>query len=137
MEGERISMSNCKLVEICIMIESGKYIQNIDSMKREKQEEIILRKYTSIINDIEDYQFEMDSVRVAMLQKYSGGKKQLTGATLWREMEKVLTDMRLFMSKFPGINSTSNLPIGLTQPRHMKQLYITLLWIEENRVMYC
>jgi hypothetical protein len=26
MEGEHISMSNCKLVEICIMIESGTYI---------------------------------------------------------------------------------------------------------------
>ena len=36
MEGEHISMSNCKLVEICIMIESGMYIQNMDPMKHEK-----------------------------------------------------------------------------------------------------
>jgi hypothetical protein len=79
----------------------------MDPMKCNKQEEIILHKYTSIINDILDHQFEMASVRAAMLWQYSGGKKQLTGATLWRKMEKVMTDMRLFASKFPGVNSTS------------------------------
>ncbi len=137
MEGEHISMSNCKLVEICIMIESGIYVQNMDPMKHEKQEKIILRKYTSIINDIEDHQFEMDSVRATMLWQYSGGKKQLTGATLWRNMEKVMTDMWLFVSKFPCVHSTSNLPSGLTQLCHMKQPYITSLWIEESPVNYC
>ncbi len=81
MEGERISMSNRKLVEICIMIESERYVRNMDPMKREKQEEIILREYTSIINDIEDHQFKMDSVWAAMLWLYSRGKKQLTSAT--------------------------------------------------------
>jgi hypothetical protein len=49
-----------------------------------------------------------------MLWQYSGGKKQLTGATLWRKMEKVMTDMRLFAYKFPVVNSTSDLPSGLT-----------------------
>ena len=96
-----------------------------------------MRKYTSIINNIEDNQLKMVSVRAVMLWQYSGGKKQLTGATLWRKMEKVMTDMRLFASKFPGVNSTSNLPSGLTQLCHMKQSYILLLWIEENPVMYC
>jgi hypothetical protein len=124
MEGECISMSNHKLIEIFMMIESGTYVQNMDLMKRDKQEEIILRKYTSINNDIEDHQFEMASVCTAMLQQYSGRKKQHTGATLWRKMEKVMTDMRLFASKFPGVNSTSNLPSRLTQLCHMKQPHI-------------
>jgi hypothetical protein len=107
------------------MIESGRYNQNMDLMKSTKQEEIILRKYTSIINDIEDHQFRMLSVCAAMLQHYSGGKKQLTGDTLWRKMEKIMTDMRLFASKFSGMKSTSNLPSGLTQLCHMKQPYLT------------
>ena len=69
-------------------------------------------KYTSIINDIEDHQFEMDSVRSAMLWKYSGEKKQLTGATLSRKMEKVMTDMKLFASKFPGVIAPLICPVG-------------------------
>ena len=99
MDGDRISMANHKSVEICIIFESGTYICNIDPMKREKQEEIILRKYTSVINDIKDIQFENDSLRAAMLCMYLGGKKQLTGPTLWRKMEKVMTDTKLFFVK--------------------------------------
>ena len=92
----------------------------MDPMRHERQEEIILRKYTSVIGDIEDMQFEKDSVRAAMLRMYSGGKKDLTGKSLWRKMERVLTDTKLFASKFPGVKSASDLPSGLTQFHHMK-----------------
>jgi hypothetical protein len=61
------------------MIECGTYACNLDPMKREKQEEIILRKYISVINNIADIQFENDSVRTAMLRMYLGGRNILLG----------------------------------------------------------
>jgi hypothetical protein len=47
-----------------------------------------------------------------------------------------MTDMKLFASKFSRVNSSSDLPSGLTQLRHRKQPYISLLLVEENPVMY-
>jgi hypothetical protein len=114
MDGKRISMDNCKSVEICIMIECGTHVRNMDPMRRERQEEIILCKYTSVINSIKAMQFASDSVQAAMLLMYSGGKKHLTGPTLWRQMEKVMSDTKLFGPKFPGVKSASDLPSGLT-----------------------
>ena len=114
MDGEHISMTNCKSVEICIMIQCGRYVHNIDPMRRKRQEEIILCKYTSVINGIKAMQFASDSVQAAMLLMYSGGKKHLTGPTLWRQMEKVMSDTKIFGPKFPGVKSASDLPSGLT-----------------------
>jgi hypothetical protein len=128
-------MANLKSVEICIMIECGMHICNMDPMRRERQEEIILCKYISLISNIKDMQFANDSVHAAMLRMYSGGKNQLTGPTLWRKNEKVMTDTKLFASKFPGLKSTSYLPSVLTQLCHMKKPYVTKLWIAENPVM--
>ena len=44
MDGECISMANHKSVEICIMIECGTYVRNMDPKrrKRQEQEDIIL-----------------------------------------------------------------------------------------------
>ncbi len=82
MDGELISMANPKSFEICIMIECGTHVRNMDPMRRERQEKIILPKYTSVTSDTKDMQFANDSARAAMLRMYSGGKKQLIGPTL-------------------------------------------------------
>jgi hypothetical protein len=63
-----------------------------------------------------------------MLKGYKGAKKQLTGETLWLKMEKEMTQMKMFASKFPGINCPSKLPSGTTQLHHMKKPYIIKLW---------
>jgi hypothetical protein len=45
--------------------------------------------------------------------------------------------IKTFASRFPGVNSPSQLPNGTTQLNQMKKLYIIKLWKEQNPVMIC
>jgi hypothetical protein len=72
-----------------------------------------------------------------MLAGYKGAKKSLTGETLWRKMEREMTEVKTFASKFPGINCPSKLPSGSTQLCHMKKPYIIKLWAERFLLTSC
>ena len=98
---------------------------------------MLLKKYQSLIDEIAPEHFVCESVRHDMLAGYKGVKKSLTGETLWRKMEREMTDIKTFASKFPGINCPSKLPSGSTQLRHMKKPYIIKLWTKQFPVTSC
>ncbi len=97
--------------------------------------EIILTKYQGLIEGIKDHHFLCETVRNGMLKGYKGVKKSLTGETLWWKMEKEMTQVKTFASRFPGINCLSELPSVSTQLCHMKKPYIIKLWTERFPVM--
>jgi hypothetical protein len=100
----------------------------MDLMKKSSREEVFLRKYTQIINEIEDIQFEDEPAWAGMLAGYKGAKKSLTGATLLRKLEIEMKDIRKFASKFPEFNNPAELPSGTTQLSNMKRPVIVKLW---------
>jgi hypothetical protein len=135
MDGKIILHTNCKAVEFVILFEAGTYVHNLNPMRKVQQGEILLSKYTSLILDIEDVHFLYKTIRDGMLKGYKEAKKQLTGETLWRKMEKEMTQAKTFASNFLGIYCLSELPSGTTQLRHMKKPYIIKLWKEQFPVM--
>ena len=132
LDGEKISHSIRKAVECVILIEGGTYICNLNPMKKPQMGALLLNKYQSLIEYIEDQHFSSDNVREDMLWGYKGAKKGLTGDTLWRKLEKEMTAVKTFESKFPGVNSPSQLPSGTAQLRQMKKPLIIKLWKEQN-----
>jgi hypothetical protein len=96
-------------------------------MQKVKQADILLSTYQKLIKAIEDEHIVCKTVRDSMLKGYKGAKKQLTGENLWWKMEKEMTQVKTFASKFLGINCPSKLPSGTTQLCHMKKLYIIKL----------
>jgi hypothetical protein len=119
MDGVKISQQNRKAVELIILVKAGTTVRNMDPMKKSSREEVLLRKYMQIINEIEDIHFEDESVRAGMLAGYKGAKKSLTGATLLRKLELEMKDIRKFATKLPGFNNPTELPSKTTQLSHI------------------
>ncbi len=135
MDGEKISHSNCKAVEFAILFKAGTYVRNLNPMRKVEQAGILLLKYQQLIEAIEDELFVCETVRDDMLKGCKGAKKQLTDDNLWRKMEKEMTQVKMFPSKFLGIMCPSELPSGTTQLCHMKKPYIIKLWKVQFPVM--
>jgi hypothetical protein len=135
MDGEKISHSNRKAVELVLLIEAGSYVWGLNPMRKPQMDEMILKEYQRLIGDISGEHFVCKTVRTDMLTGYKGAKKTLTGENLWRKMEKEMTQVKTFASKFPGINCPSELPSGSTQLCHMKKPYIIKLWSKRFPVM--
>jgi hypothetical protein len=130
MDGHKISNRNRKAVELAIFAEAGTYDRGRDPMKRQKQEDVFMRKYMQIITSIDDEEFKNNDVHNAMLLNYKGSKKggRFTGATVYHKQEAEINNIRKFAANFPGINNPSKLPSGSTQVRDMKKPYIIRLW---------
>ena len=58
MEGYKISELNRAAVELCLLSETGTFVQNMDPMKKDNKERAFFAKYVSIIDKIEDDQFK-------------------------------------------------------------------------------
>ncbi len=135
MEGNKISESNRAAVELCILSEAGAFVRNMDPMKKDKKESFF-SKYLSIIDEIEDDQFEDtdNTVRVNMRRMYKGAKKENTPKSLWRKYEVELTCLWTFAKQIPGIGNLAELPSGSTQLRQMKIPLVQKLWKQKNPV---
>jgi hypothetical protein len=127
LDGETITHSVCKVVELVILVEGGTYVRNLNPMKKPQMGELLLSKYQHLIEDIEDEHFASAVVRDDMLRGYKRAKKTLMGENLWQKLEKEMTQ----------VNSPSQLPSGTTQLRQMKKPYIIKLWKEQNLVTIC
>ena len=64
MEGHKICEANRAAVEICLLSEAGAFVRNMDPMKKDKKERAFFAKYLSIIDEIEDDQFENTGIPV-------------------------------------------------------------------------
>jgi hypothetical protein len=93
MKGHKISESNRAAVELCLLSEAGAFVRNMDPMKKDKKERAFFAKYLSIIDEIEDDQFENkeNPVRENMRRMYKGAKKVISPKSLWRKYEVELT----------------------------------------------
>jgi hypothetical protein len=105
MDGNKIDQQNRKAVELAILVEAGTVVRNMDPMKKATREQVLLRKYIEIIQEIEDGCFEDATIRCDMLSGYKGGKARqgLSGANLLRKLEREMTDVRKFAVRFPGV----------------------------------
>ena len=138
MEGNKITETNRAAVELCILSEAGAFVRNMDPMKKEKKERVFFSKYLSIIDEIEDDQFDDtdNTVRENMRRMYKGAKKDNTPKSLWRKYEVELTCLRTFAKQIPGIGNLAELPSGSTQLRQMKIPLVQKLWKQKNPVSY-
>ena len=137
MEGHKICEANRAAVEICLLSEASAFVCNMDPMKKDRKEGAFFAKYLSIIEEIEDVQFEdTDLVRKTMRRMYKGAKKENSPKSLWRKYEVELTGLRTFAKKIPGIGNLAELPSGSTQLRHMKMPLVQKLWKEKYPVRY-
>jgi hypothetical protein len=81
--------------------EAGAFVRNMDPMKKERKESAFFAKYLSIIDEIEDDQFEnAETVRENMRRMYKGAKKLNSSKSLWRKYEAELTCLRTLAKKF-------------------------------------
>ncbi len=96
MEGHKIGEFNCASVELCILFEAGAFVRNMDPMKKDKKEKAFFAKYVSIINEIEDEEFENQLIHSNMHQRYKGAKKDNNGQSLWQKYETKLTKLLSF-----------------------------------------
>ena len=128
MEGAKISHSTRKAVEMTLLVEAGTFVRNMDTMKKSDRETVLLRKYLSLIDEIEDECFDSPSVRSDMKLRYRGAKKNLTGESLLRKLDTEMRELRKFAAKFPGFSNPSSLPSGTTQLSHMKVPVIVKIW---------
>jgi hypothetical protein len=139
MDGNKIDQQNRKAVELAILVEAVTVVCNMDPMKKATCEQVLLRKYIELIQEIEDGCFEDATIRCDMLSGYKGGKARqgLSGANLLRKLEREMTDIRKFAVRFPGFNNPAGLPSGLTQLRDMKARVVATLWKSKYPVMCC
>ena len=138
MDGATINQQNRKAIEIAILVEAFTKVRDMDPMKKATREDILLRKYTGIISEIEDNCFEDPTVRESMLSGYKGAKREgLKGSNLLRKIDIEMTNVRKFSVKFPGFNNPAGLPSGLTQLRDMKATVVAKLWKSKYPVMCC
>jgi hypothetical protein len=134
MEGHKISKSNCAAVKLCLLSEAG-IVHNMDPMKKDKKERLFFAKYLSIIDEIEDDQFENTENPVRenmnMRRMYKGAKKENTPKSLWRKDEVELTCLRTFAKKNPGIGNLAELPIWINAtPPHEDSIGVEALETE-------
>jgi hypothetical protein len=137
MDGNKISEANRAAVEVCISVEAGAAVRSMDPMKKEKKEKkekAFFNKYMGILEEIEDDQFDNESVCEAMRRRYKKAKLDNNATRLWRKYESDLTELCNFTKKLPGVGSLSELPSGSNQLRHMKMPLVQKLWVEKHRV---
>ena len=134
MDGNKINEANRGSVEVCISVEAGAAVRSMDPMKKEKKENAFFNKYMGIVDEIDNNQFDDDSVREAMRRRYKKAKMDNNPTRLWRKYESDLTELRNFAKKLPGVGSLSELPSGSNQLRHMKLPLVQKLWIEKHPV---
>ena len=91
MDGNKISDANRAAVEVCISVEAGAAVCSMDPMKKEKKEKAFFNKYMNILDEIEDDQFDNESVCKAMHRKYKKAKLDNNATRLWRKYKSDLT----------------------------------------------
>jgi hypothetical protein len=91
MDGNKISEANRAAVEVCISVEAGAAVCSMDPMKKEKKEKAFFNKYMNILDEIEDDQFDNESVCKAMHRKYKKAKLDNNATRLWRKYKSDLT----------------------------------------------
>jgi len=129
MDGNKISEANRAAVEVCNSVEAGAAVRSMDPMKKEKKEKAFFNKCMGILDKIEGFQFNNESVREAIKAKLDNNATRL-----WQKYESDLTELRNFTKKLPGVGSLSKLPSGSNQLRHMKMFLVQKLWIEKHLV---
>ena len=81
MNGDKISPSNRKAVELVLLVEAGTYVRGLNPMRKPQMGDMILKKYQRLIGEIGPENFVRELVRNDMLTGYKGAKKSLSGET--------------------------------------------------------
>jgi hypothetical protein len=75
MNGDKISPSNRKAVELVLLVEAGTYVRGLNPMRKPQMGDMILKKYQRLIGEIGPEHFVCESVCNDMLAGYKGAKK--------------------------------------------------------------
>jgi hypothetical protein len=60
MEGNKVSESNHMSVELCLLVEAGTAVRNMNPMKKDKRAEVFFAWCMAIVDEIEDVHFKED-----------------------------------------------------------------------------
>ncbi len=75
-------------------------MRNMDPMKKDRKERDCFAKYLSIVDEMEDEQFnDEESVRESIHQRYKGAKKDNSAQSVWRKYKTELTGLWTFAKK--------------------------------------
>jgi len=85
---------------------------------------------------IDKNEFEDMTVYDSMILSHYGAKLDNKGNMLLRKLAIVMTEVKKFAYKFPGIGSLIQLPSGSNQISDMMRLYITQLWPKKYPVQF-
>jgi len=133
LDGEEITKHTRGAVEIAVMVEAGTFVCDGKTDRKEKLEQNFYDKYLDLIEEIEDDNF-VPGVRDLMIKAYYKAKSENTPKSLFRKYKEVMTQLKTFASRFPGINCLADLPSGSTQISDMKKPLIMKLWKGVNPV---
>jgi len=136
MKNNKITMQNRQSVEISIMIEAGTIIRNGNTIKKNDRANKFYDVYIQTSNAIDKNEFEDMTVYDSMIVSYHGTKLDNEGNMLLRKLAIVMTEVKKFAFKFPGIGSLTQLPSGTNQISDMMRPYITRLWSKKYPVQY-
>jgi len=136
MNNNKITMQNRQSVEIAIMIEAGTIIRNGNTIKKNNRANEYYDVYIRTINEIDNNEFEDKTVYDSMILSYHGAKLDNEGNMLLRKLAIVMTEVKKFAYKFPGIGSLTQLPSGSNQISDMMRPYVIQLWSKKYPVQY-
>jgi len=136
MNNNKITMQNRQSVEIAIMIEAGTIIRNGNTIKKNDRAKEYYDVYIRTINEIDNNEFEDKTVYDSMILSYHGAKSDNEGNMLLRKLAIVMTEVKKFAYKFPGIGSLTQLPSGSNQISDMMRPYVIQLWSKKYPVQY-
>jgi hypothetical protein len=136
MNNNKITMQNRQSVEIAIMIEAGTIIRNGNTIKKNDRANEYYDVYIRTINEIDNNEFEDKTVYDSMILSYHGAKSDNEGNMLLRKLAIVMTEVKKFAYKFPGIGSLTQLPSGSNQISDMMRPYVIQLWSKKYPVQY-
>ena len=107
---ERISMTNCPLVEFAIIIQCGEFIVSLGAMKNEVKYPKMMDRYLLALDEFEDCDYESTAVRRAMKFKMYRAQSAHTGRKLWDKYIEVRSECRTLAAELP--HDISRIPSG-------------------------
>ena len=107
---ERISATNCPLVEFAVIIQCGEFIVSLGAMKNEVKYPKMLDQYLLALDEFEDCDYESPAVRRAMKHKMYRAQSAHTGRKLWDKYIEIRCECRTLAAELP--HDLSRIPSG-------------------------
>ena len=137
LRGQRINAKNRPVVEIAFVIECGTHISDLGPMRSEDKYNKMLERYTSLLTDMGDENWEDLAEKQKMKKKLYRAQAEHTGSRLWDKFLEFRSECRTLAAEMP--TNLSSMPSGhqlndiyshYLQEKYRKIFVSTRLFIE-------